>query len=149
MPLKKSTKKLRAKKLTKAYIKSGLNQKKLAKKLGVTRQTINKKIHKPEVQDCLKKYLDSASLRKELISVAQDGLSATKTVVIVGKDKTKIKIITDHYARHKYWHDLMSSTGNLKETGTGPVKIITIGDIIAQIGDMENVPTSKRSKKLD
>ena len=139
MPLKKSTKKLRAKKLTKAYIKSGLNQKKLAKKLGVTRQTIHKKVHTKEVQDCLKNYLDSPELKEKLIKVAKQGLSANKFLVV----KDLAKSVADHGVRHKYWHDLMNIKGHIKDAGTAPVNIFTIGDIITQIGELENVPTSK------
>ena len=141
----KAIKKAKAKKLTKAYIKSGLNQNRLAKKLKTSRQNINRKINKKEVQDCLKHYLDSPELKEKLISVAKDGLEADKSIVIDGS----IEEVSDHGVRHKYWHDLMNIKGHIKDAGTAPVNIFTIGDIITQIGELENVPTSKRSKKLD
>ncbi len=142
---KKTTKKAKARRLTKDYIKSGLNQSKLAKKLKTTRQNINKKVNKPEVKDCLKKYLDSPALKEKLIKVAKDGLGAKKFLVV----KDLAKSIPDHGVRHKYWHDLMNIKGHIKDAGTQPVNIFTIGDIISQIGELENVPTGKRSKKLD
>lgn len=157
--LKKSTKKLRAKKLSKAYIQSGLNQNRLAKKLKVTRQTINRKIHKKEVQDCLKNYLDSDELKRKLTRVAKEGLSATKVLsatVIMPKTKKKerkaeapkieLVDIPDYKTRHSFWHDLMNAKGHIKDTGSKQVvQIFTIGDIVSQAEALENVPA--RSKR--
>ena len=114
MPRSKTlTKKLKAKRLTKVYIESGLNQSELARKEGVTRQTINKKINSEPVKDKLQEYLDSPKLDKKLMEVAEAGLGATQ--IAWGKKTNH----PDHNNRHKFWRGLMESKGKIKTNGKG------------------------------
>lgn len=145
--LKESTKKLRAQKLSKVVIENDLNQSAAGRQLGVSRQTIQKRVNTDIVQDCLSKYLDSESLKRELKKVAKEGLKATKVIsafVIVkpnkdGEPNPEVRNIkgdskavdfidiSDHKTRHKFWHDLMVISGKLKNNGNGAkVSIVNI-----------------------
>lgn len=142
-----ATTKLKAKKTAKAYIRAGLNQSRLARKRGVHRRTINKQVNSKAVQDCLKNYLDSDELKKSLTSVAKEGLSATK--VIIKKVKRKLTSVDspDHKIRHSFWHDLMNAKGHIKDSGGKvAVQIFTIGDIVTQAKELENVPARSKSR---
>ncbi len=144
--LKKTAVKLKAKRLTKAYLESGLNQSRLARRQGVTKQTINRKINKKPVQDCLAEFLESEELRKALILVARDGLGAVKTNAITvsitkkGKKVEEIKLIkiADHPSRHKFWHDLMINRGQLKIDGGGTkVQVFVGSEVVTKIKELE------------
>lgn len=130
--------KAKAEKLTKDYIKNDLNQSRLARAKGISRQAINKKIKSPIVQDMLQKFMNSNKLKKAWIEIAIDGLQAEKSisaVILVNKKGEVIKaddhggiMIKDYFARHKYWHDLGLGMGILKTSNDndGGTKIINI-----------------------
>lgn len=118
--LKKSTEKIKAQNLTKPYIEARFNQAELARRRGVTRQTINEQVNCKLVQEALQKYLDSPELQKRLKKVAQEGLGAKRTIsAITGKDATGKTCdfidVLDHKTRHKFWRDLMNIKGYLRQ----------------------------------
>ena len=112
---RKQTAKIKAKNLTKTYIKHGLSQSAVARAQGVTPQAICQRMAKKPVTDILQQYLDSPSLRRKLIRAAEEGLAADD----IRLDVTGRKINTgaDHNVRHKFWRDCMSACGALKESG--------------------------------
>ena len=120
---KKANKKAKAKLLSKTFIKNGFSQVKTAKELGITSQAVGQQVSQPIVQDAIQEYLDSPKLKNKLISVADEGLSATRVISAVvfpdGKDKDATGQscdfieVPDHNARHKYWRDLMTAIGKL------------------------------------
>ena len=126
--LKESNKKLKAKHLSKLVIENNLNQSATARKLGVSRQTIQEKVNQPLVQIAIAEYLNSQELKDKLIKVANEGLEANRlhsANIIIKKDpKTgKLKVVQNendfveieyHPARWKYWHDLGITIGFLK-----------------------------------
>jgi len=142
------TARLKAKKLTKSYITSGLNQSAVARKKGVTRQTINDQIHKKPVRDMLERYLDSNKLKKKLRQVAMEGLEANKVIGYIhqykkdgdgeiekiGPDEAVsndfIDNTPDHNIRHKFWRDIMTIKGHIKNNGNGNSKGVSIINII-------------------
>ena len=125
--LKPETEKQRAQALLKPLIKNNLNQSAVARERGVSQAAINEQYHRKPFQDALTKFLNSSKLKRKLREVAQEALSAERSIsaaILVQKDGTVIKaddeggiMIPDHSARHKYWHDLMVATGKLKVNG--------------------------------
>ena len=112
---KKITKKLRAIDLSKPYIKSGFNQAAVARKRGVTRQTIQEQVNRKPTVDRLQEFIDSKRLDRTLINVAKNGLNATYTPwTAIGK---KPKLKPDHNIRYKFWNGLMTSKGKIKQNG--------------------------------
>ena len=109
---------IRARQVSKSFIKSGMNASAIARQRGTTPQNEAKKIRRQPVQDALQEYINSPKLKAKLIAVSNEGLSA--------KCYTKKGIKPDHDARHKYWHDLCQAGGILKLNGEGGVKIINI-----------------------
>jgi hypothetical protein len=120
------TARMKAESLTKPLIRNGFNQTMVAKQEGVTPQAINQRLkHKP-VQDALQRYINSPQLKKRLIQVSELALKATDSRYKKNKQgKMVLKIVPDHDARHKYWHDLITAGGILKNDGGG-VKVINI-----------------------
>lgn len=119
---KKSTELHKAKKLSKTYIESGLNQSEVARQKGVTSQAINQQVNSKLVQDILQKFLDSPALDKTLISVAKEGLAASRSMSTVkisdsGELEKSIKSIPDHTARFRFWNGLMQAKGKIKQDG--------------------------------
>ena len=112
---KKETEVLKANRLAKTYIEKGFSTAAVARKRGVTPQAITQQVHSKPVQDSLQKFLSSDKLKARLEKVAVDGLSA--------KDKKS----KDHYARHKYWHDLMVGSGYIKPGDAGQKVQVFIG----------------------
>lgn len=104
--------------LVKPLIANGFNESALARQEGVTPQAINQRLKKKPVQDVLRDFIDSPILKRRLINVANEALKA--------KRNTKKGLIPDHDARHKYWHDLVTAGGVLKNDGSGGVKIVNI-----------------------
>ncbi len=118
--------KLKADSLTKLVLDNGLNQAAVARKLGCTRQNIQDKLAKKPVQDALQSFINSPKLKNRLIKVAQEALKAQTLKFKEDKNgKVHIKKCADHDARHKYWHDLLTAGGILKNEGGG-TKIINI-----------------------
>lgn len=134
--IKAKTEKNRIATLTKTYLECGCNQAAVGRKFGVNRATINARINKKPVQDALRKYLNSAKLRKELREVAKEGLKANKVIGYLHQYKKneegKIEKIEpdesvsndfvevpDFNARHKFWRDLATMIGELKQNGNG------------------------------
>ena len=110
----KETAEAKANLLIKPYIRNGLNQSATARELGVTSEAINQR------------------LKRKLVSVAQEALRATRI--------TKKGNKPDHDARHKYWHDLVTAGGVLKNDGaSGGVKIV---NIIHNYREKKDAPSS-------
>ena len=117
--LKEHTAKLRALRLAKSLLDNGLNESKVARLEGVSKQAIHSRLKHLPVQDALRNWIDSPQLKKRLVAVAQEALSARRM--------TKKGSKPDHDARHKYWHDLVTAGGVLKNDGAaGGVKIVNI-----------------------
>ena len=115
----KETAEAKAALLIKPYIRNGLDQSKTARELGVTSEAINQRLKRKPVQDYLRKFIDSPQLKRRLVTVAQEALRATRI--------TKKGNKPDHDVRHKYWHDLVTAGGVLKNDGAaGGVKIVNI-----------------------
>lgn len=114
----KETAERKAASLVKPLIRNGFNESKTARELGVTPQAINERLKRKPVQDALRNWIDSPALKKRLVGVAQEALRATRM--------TKNGNKPDHDARHKYWHDLVTAGGVLKNDGSGGVKVINI-----------------------
>ena len=114
----KETAEAKARLLIKPYIRNGLNQTLTAKELGVTSEAINQRLKRKPVQDALRNWIESPILKRKLISVAQAALRANRM--------TKKGSKPDHDARHKYWHDLVTAGGVLKNDGNPGVKIVNI-----------------------
>ena len=122
---------IKADRLMKPYTRNGFNQSATARKLGITPSAVCQRLSKKPVQDALQRYINSPSLKRKLVSVANEALSATKGIRIALKDKNgkktfRITTGADHDARHKFWHDLCQAGGILKANGEGGVKIINI-----------------------
>lgn len=115
---RKETAELKAKAFTRLYVKKDLCQARVAEAEGVTRQAINARIKHLPVRDALRDWIDSPRLKRRLVDVAQKALRATRM--------TKRGNKPDHDARHKYWHDLVTAGGILKNDGGGGVKIVNI-----------------------
>ena len=138
----KETAEAKANLLIKPYIRNGLNQSATAKELGVTSEAINQRLKRKPVQDALQRYLNSPKLKEKLIKVANEGLSANKVIScnVIANDGEGMKDansmtkdfidVPDHQSRHKFWHDLLTAAGVLKETGKGfnATIIVRIGD---------------------
>ena len=126
----KATARLKAKKLTKAYVRAGFNQSKLARQKGVPRSSVSEALKRSPAKDILQEFLDSPELEKKLIKVANEGLEAVDVVKRYAKDGTQLKKpITDpdHNIRHKFWHGCMTSKGKIKADGkSSSVKVINI-----------------------
>lgn len=105
---------IKAAELTKLVLKHGCNQSAVAKELGVSKQAIQQRMKKKPVQDCLQRWLSSKELKSELIAVGREGLRAKKPTL---NNKGQVKLKADHFARHRYWHDLMVGSGGIKDNG--------------------------------
>ena len=131
---KKITKRLKAVNLAKPYIKAGFNQSKLARKRGVNRATICEQVHRKPTIDSLQEYLNSPVLKRRLVAVAKDGLSAK----LPNKKRTK-----DHDVRHKFWRDLGAALGVLKVSDGQKVQVFVGADFENWVGGIEK--NKKRS----
>ena len=133
--LNKATERIRAEKLTKAYVRNGFSQVKLAREQGVTRQTINKKLHRKPTIDKLQEFLDSKTLDKDLIRVAKDGLQA------------KWGKVKDHNIRYRFWNGLMVSKGKIKQNGRddkhGDINLIRVE--VTNVQDIQSDPQREGS----
>jgi hypothetical protein len=103
--------KLKAQRVSKSLIDNGLNASEVARLRGTTPQNEAKLARSKPVVDTLQEYLDSPKLKKELENVAVEGLKANST--------TRLGVLPNHDARHKFWRDLMIGCGKLKVNGTG------------------------------
>lgn len=138
------TEKLKVKNLTKSYIESGFNQSELARREGVTRQTINEKVHRVTVQKTLSELLDKAGATDKYLSkfffkklTAQKVISAT-TVSVQSDDPTvRQKLATantrdfidvdDHIAQLRAAEDICKLKGHIKSNGEkGDTRITTV-----------------------
>lgn len=125
------TAKLKAEFLVKKLMDHGFNETKTARDLGITQQAIHSRMQRKPVQDCLQRYIHSTKLKRKLVKVANEGLDATKVVAcnIIAPDGEGMKDansmtkdfidVPDHQTRHKFWHDLMAATGELKGDSEG------------------------------
>lgn len=113
------TARARAQRLIKLHNENGNNQTRVAELEGVTPSAINHRLSKQPVQDCLKEFLNSDKLKKKLIKVAKEGLSA-KQYDMIGKPHPA------HGVRHRYWRDCVVATGNLDSDSQSGHRIINI-----------------------
>jgi hypothetical protein len=125
--------KRKAESIAKSLIAHGLSSTAVARSRGTTPQNESQKARRKDVQDCLKKFIDSPKLKQALIEVGIQGLKADKQIgatILIDKGGEVIKAenegaitVPDYQARHRYWHDLLSAAGALKqnEDGNGPV----------------------------
>ncbi len=109
----------RAISLVKPLIRNGFNESKTARELGITPQAVNERLRHKPVRDVLQEFLASDELKEELKKVAAEGLKAEQYDMI-GKPHPA------HSVRHRFWRDLLISTGNLKTDGSSGIKIINI-----------------------
>ncbi len=140
------TARIRAENLVKPLLANNLNEAAVARQQGVTRQAINQRLQRKPVQDALQRYINSPKLKKKLIEVAQEGLSANKVIscnVIApngegmkdANSMTKDFVdVPDHQARHKFWHDLCVAGGVLKTNGESEGNRIVIIRIRSESG---------------
>ena len=98
------TAKAKAKGLTKAYVKAGFNQSEVARRQGLHRSTINKKLKKAPVQRAIAETFERAGVTDEkLAQRVAEGIDAKETKFFQhnGRVKETCQVI-DYEKRHKY-----------------------------------------------
>jgi len=141
------TEKLKAKILTKAYIKSGFNQSRLAEKEGVTSQAINQRFsHNRAIKKTFAEMMSKAGitdtyLRKKM----KEGLEANRVVGYLNNKVDGVQKVSDEFVetpdmhcRHKYLVTALEVKGHIKHNGNG--KGISIVNIM--YGYRVNAPDS-------
>lgn len=117
----KKTAELKAKKVAKSFIENGMNSGEVARKRNTTPQNEGKKFRSKPVQDALDKYFNSPKLKKKLVEVAREGLEAKTKLNLALEEVTGEKggDIPDFHIRHKFWRDILTIMGKLKNNGNG------------------------------
>ena len=143
---KPATAERKAKSLVKTCIENGLNENRIAKKLGISQQAVNQRLNRAPVQKTLQEVIDK-NLRQAGISQRKvykrldEELDATRTISAVispdGKQKDAngqtcdfVEVI-DYGARDKAIDKTLTLMGHLKHNGKG--------DVIANITNILNL----------
>jgi len=150
----------KVKKLTKDYAAMGFNQTALAKKYGVTRSTVGKKLNDPKNKCIIQELLNDDLFKRSIISIGLKGMSATKPIaatILVDKDGEVVKAeeqgaieVPDYHAIHKYWRDFLKAMGFLVGDGVN----IQFGDRNTQVNVNQRIikiirsPNHKPLKKV-
>ena len=98
------TAKAKAKSLTKAYVKAGFNQSEVARRQGLHRSTINKKLKKAPVQQAIAETFERAGITDQKIAKRiAEGLNATETKFFQHEGIVQeTREVIDYEKRHKY-----------------------------------------------
>lgn len=141
------TEKAKAISLSKSFIRSGLNQSRLAEKEGVTSQAISQRLrHNPRIQETLaehlKEYFPKSYLRKKFF----EGLQARRKEYN-GKKTVTVK---DLNCRHKYLVTLLETQGNLQDSSIAiGIQISCGSELISGLQEIEKSQVKSRLNDND
>lgn len=172
--LKKKTKKRRAQKLSRLYIKSGMNAAKVARQKGITRQSVQQQINQPEVQEIITEVFEKIAKQmdftcekamefalykmrnaKRIISANIVEIKSTDPTVKSKKAHSRTQDfieVEDENMQHKWFVTVAEMCGWLRKGSE--IKIMSqtfVGaELVKQINELENAQIRpKTNRRLD